>query len=127
MTLQPARYTLQIPQRGTLRLRIRLPIARGNRTFIASVYNERRTEKLLAVQVLFPEDDAPVAGTTLIEIYAPRSATRVVDQDGVWDLLVLEGDLPADPLGATEDDGYYFIRGPAVLVPGVTDEDDEVP
>jgi hypothetical protein len=127
MTLKPARYTLEIPQRGTLRLRMRLPVTNTGQRFIAAVYDERRDTKLLAIQVLFPTDPAPVTGTTLIELYAPRSATRGMTQDGVWDLLVLDDDLPALPADATEDDGTYYLRGPAVLVTGISDTEDEVP
>lgn len=124
--MRPARYTLEIPQRGTLRLRLRLPITFVGQRFIAAVYDERRTQRLLPIQVLFPEDGAPVEGTTLIELYAPRSATRAMTQDGVWDLLVLDAELPALPADATEDDGTYYLRGPAVLVPGTSDEEDEI-
>lgn len=103
--ISAARYDITIPQRGTYRQRMRLK-ANGvalNATgyqLVAQVWDRRRTVKL-ADGVITWIDQA----TGLFELVIQYPVTRLITQDGQWDLMVIE------PGG----DRYYWLEGTAYL------------
>jgi hypothetical protein len=105
MMAKPARYDITIPQRGTFRRLMRLkaggqPLNATGYELVAQVWDRRRTTKL-ADGVIEWIDRA----TGLFELVIPWQVTRLIGQDGQWDLLVIE------PGG----DRHYWLEGTAYL------------
>lgn len=100
-----ARYDITIPQRGTFRKRMRLkaggvPVIATGYQLVAQVWNRQRTVKF-AEGVITWIDQA----TGLFELVIQYPVTRLITQDGQWDLMVIE------PGG----DRYYWLEGTAYL------------
>lgn len=107
-TINPAVFDLLIPQRATLRERIRLPFDGTGRSAYAQVWkNLKRSELVL-------ELDVTVNGRTPkfdITIGAEWEQTRLISRDAVWDLLVVNADGSRD----------HWLTGSAVLSARVTE------
>ncbi len=104
--MQPARYDITIHQRATFRQRFKLPFNATGYSLVAQVWSKRREDLLLAFQIQWVNQ-----ALGEFDLYASRSATRLVTKSGEWDLLVIE------PGG----DGYYWLEGTATLDPGQSD------
>ena len=103
--IRPARYDITIPQRGTFRKTMRLkadgvPLIATGYQLVAQVWNRRRTTKF-ADGVINWIDQA----TGLFELVIQYPVTRLITEDGQWDLMVIE------PGG----DRYYWLEGTAFL------------
>lgn len=110
--IQPASYTLRIPQRATLEESLRLeaggqPMDLTGHTVLASIWrDERRREKIADLQVVYVNRNL---GS--IKLRLSHTQTRQIVHDGFWDLLVI------DPSG----DRDYWLEGLAMLDVGLTD------
>lgn len=101
----PGRYDITIPQRGTFRKRMRLkagglPLDATGYELVAQVWDRRRTTKLAECVTNWLDRE-----TGLFELVIQYPVTRVITQDGQWDLMVIE------PGG----DRYYWLEGTAYL------------
>lgn len=111
--IQPATYSLRIPQRATLEESLVLKaggvaVNLTGYTVLASIWrNEKRTEKLADLTVTYTN-----RATGSIKLSLSRAQTRAITRSGFWDLLVIE------PGGAAD----YWLEGPAVLDVGLTDD-----
>jgi hypothetical protein len=114
MTVLPGTYPLPVPQRATLRQKIRIK-ANGNLIeAYAQIYNNaRRTTKILDLDVEWITRSETVDGETWCEfdLVAPWTDTQNVTRNGFWDLLIVTI--------ATGERSYY-LEGPAVVDPGLT-------
>jgi len=103
--IKAGRRDITIPQRGTFRQRMRLkrggqPLNATGYQLVAQVWNRQRTVKF-ADGVIVWIDQA----TGLFELVIQYPVTRLITQDGQWDLMVIE------PGG----DRYYWLEGTAYL------------
>lgn len=111
--IQPATYTLRIPQRATLEEPITLKAAGvalnlTGYTVLAQIWrDEKRRVKLADLTVTY-------ANRSLgqIKLSLTRAQTRLITRSGFWDLLVIEPSGNAD----------YWLQGPATLDVGLTDD-----
>lgn len=109
--IRPARRDITIPQRGTYRQRMRLkcdgqPMNATGYQLVAQVWNRQRTTKLADGVITWIDQ---VAG--LFELVIQYPVTRLITQDGRWDLMVIE------PSG----DRYYWLEGTAFLDPNYSE------
>jgi hypothetical protein len=109
--ITPARYDITIPQRGTFRQRMRLktegvPLIAIGYQLVAQVWDRQRTTKF-ADGVINWIDQA----TGLFELVIQYQVTRLITEDGRWDLMVIE------PGG----DRYYWLEGTAFLDPNYSE------
>ena len=115
MSIKPATVTLRIPQRATLRKRIRLSIDGTNVEVYAQVWDKTRTSLILDMTVEWIDRLDVVDGdpTCVFEIVATPLETELVQEDGIWDLKVV----------TTPDvDEDYWLRGPAIVDRGYTED-----
>lgn len=125
----PLRYDITIPQRATLRERIQLPIDCTDREVAAQVWevrNGQRVAKILEFEVDWVSRATPmtvtVDGEEVEVVYADFylvgawQQTSNVLRQGVWDLLVVDGETQERPGERT-----YWLEGTASLNPGMTE------
>lgn len=111
--IQPNTYTLRIPQRATLEESITLKaggvaVNLTGYTVVASIWKEeKRRTKIADLTVTYINR---AAGQIMLSL--TRAQTRAITKGGFWDLLVIE------PGGK----GDYWLEGPAVLDPGLADD-----
>ena len=103
--IRPARRDITIPQRGTYRQQMRLktagqPLNATGYQLVAQVWDRRRTVKLADGVITWINQ-----ATGLFELAIQYPVTRLITQDGEWDLMVIE------PGG----DRYYWLEGTAYL------------
>ena len=106
--IRPARRDIVIPQRGTLRMRMRLksagqPLNATGYQLVAQVWDRRRTQKLADFT---PTWITQTSG--LFELLMQWPVTTPIVKDGEWDLMVIE------PGG----DRYFWLEGRAIVDPG---------
>lgn len=107
-TVVPAVYDLTIPQRATLRARIKMPFAGTGKTAYAQIWKDfRRRALVLDLSVVV------IASTPnlFIELRAEWDETKIIQGDAVWDLLIVNTD------GTRE----HWLTGDAILSPAVTE------
>ena len=103
--IRPARRDITIPQRGTYRQRMRLkaagqPLNATGYQLVAQVWDRRRLTKFADGVITWIDQS-----TGLFELVIQYPVTRLITQDGQWDLMVIE------PGG----DRYYWLEGTAYL------------
>lgn len=103
--IRPARRDILIPQRGTLRMRMRLkasgaPLDATGYQLVAQVWDRRRTQKLAEFTPTWISQP-----TGLFELLMQWPATTPIVKDGEWDLMVIE------PSG----DRYFWLEGRAIV------------
>lgn len=119
MSIEPATYTLVIPQRASLSKVIRVPYDGTGCEVYAEVWDSDKRRKLylsLAVEWVnraefWDEDDEDAVRAT-IRLSATWQQTRAVVKDGYWDLLWVWPDGERD----------YLLDGPAVVNRNATEE-----
>jgi hypothetical protein len=111
--VRPGYYALRVPQRATLEESITLKaggvaVNLTGYTVLAQIWkDEKRRTKIIDLTVVYV--DRPLGK---IKIRLTREQTRLITQGGYWDLLVVEPGGDAD----------YWLEGPALLDPGLTDD-----
>ena len=103
--IKAARHDITIPQRGTFRQRMRLKaggvaVNATGYQLVAQVWNRQRTTKLADGVITWIDQS-----NGLFELVIQYPVTRLITQDGQWDLMVIE------PSG----DRYYWLEGTAFL------------
>lgn len=107
-TVIPATYKLVIPQRATLRQRFRLPFDGTGKTPYAQIWkNYKRTTLILQLDVTI------LANTPKLDLVlgADWNESRLINQEAVWDLLVVNADTTRD----------HWLTGPVVISYRVTE------
>ena len=115
MSVVPATYDLQIPQRATFVQEFTLPFDCTLKTVVAQVWNARRTEMLLELETVWVSRKETVSAGVFLgrfKLRAEWDETAVVTKSGEWDLLVMDE--------ATGDREYY-LQGKAIVDPGYTE------
>lgn len=119
MTIQPATYPLVIPQRASLREKIRFPYdGRGVEVFAEAWDSDKKRKKFLSLNVEWvnryeeydPEDETKIRSTIILS--APWEETKTVTKNGYWDLLWVWPDGLRD----------YILEGPAIVNRNATEE-----
>lgn len=120
MSIQPAIYTLQIPQRASLSEIIRVPYDGTGVTVLASVWNsDKRQRKFLDLSIQWidryeewdPLDSTKIRST--LSITADWEQTREIKKNGYWDLLWIWEDETRD----------YILEGPAIVNRNATEQE----
>lgn len=121
MTIQPANYTLVIPQRASLRERIRVPYDGRGVEVVAGVWDsDKRRKQLLSLDVEWidryeewdPDDQTRIRSTFILA--APWQETKLVVKNGYWDLLWVWEDGLRD----------YLIEGSAIVNRNATEAEE---
>jgi len=111
--VRPATYTLRVPQRATLEEPITLkaggePLVLTGYTVLAQIWkDEKRRTKIADLTVVYVN-----RSLGQIKLRLDRDQTREITKGGYWDMLVIEPGGDAD----------YWLEGPVVLDPGLTDD-----
>jgi hypothetical protein len=119
MTTQPANYTLVIPQRASLREKIRVPYDGSGVEVYAEVWDsEKRRKKFLSLDVEWvnrheeydPQDETKIRSTIILS--ASWEETKTITKNGYWDLLWVWPDGLRD----------YILEGQAIVNRNATEE-----
>ena len=116
MSIRPATYDLQIPQRATFEQEFTLPFDCSGKTVLAQVYSARRAEMLLEFETVWIDRAELVSAGVYKGRFVLRAdweETAEVLRDGEWDLLVID-----DATG----ERFYYVEGKAIINPGITEE-----
>ena len=121
MSIMPVDYTLIIPQRASLREKIRFPYdGRGVEIYAAVWDSNKKRKKFLSLDVEWinryeewdPDDETKVRSTVILS--APWEETKIVIKNGYWDLLWIWPDGTRD----------YLMDGSTVVNRNATEEGD---
>lgn len=133
----PLRHDITIPQRATFRERIQLPIDCTDREVVAQVWsgrNGQRHQKALDLEVDWIDRAVTLEidqgdGTTAEVVYGDfylvgdwSETAEVTLRDGLWDLLVIDGESLA-----TAGERTYWLEGIATINPGMSEEPEVTP